>query len=595
MKRIPLAARSSALWVALVCAGCGDDATTDLGVTDVATEDTSTPDVPGDDTSTDVAGDDTTDLCSALAQPGTYCAASRADWCAWLESQTSVTRWELVVTSVESEACVIDRLEAAGATDVVAGVFGEDTSKRAVSAKGTWAQVSPTCQSGLPADCLNHELQIEFCGTFTTVETCSEQLVCTVSPSSSYGTRAPAGQACREPDQFAVCLGGHGGYCEGMEGIYSSPTGDCWKFNSQCSFPESWGKPLGSGSACADVEALSICGQAFDFASYPVREDGPWKVGYRTTDVTYDPPGAPAGRPIKFHVWYPTMATEGEHPTWYGLFSDPVAVIDAPLAAVPWADKWPVFVHSHGHRGFAGNSAFLHRYFASHGWIVAVPDHTGNTIGESLDPRPEWMYFVRSLDLSKTIDTLEAGLPGLGLPPEKLGTDKVLLGGHSYGVFTGWASLGATFDSGAEFDAGPCAECTPEEKAAFTAGVHDPRFVAGVLMAGSISRSWFGATGHESVAVPILSMSGTADIVGAEEQFNTTAGIDLTWIEIEGACHQTFGLEECDTLPADEGTHYVETWALAYGRRHILGDTTMDALLAGTDVVSPKIVVKHHD
>jgi hypothetical protein len=90
-------------------------------------------------------------------------------------------------------------------------------------------------------------------------------------------------------------------------------------------------------------------------------------------------------------------------------------------------------------------------------------------------------------------------------------------------------------------------------------------------------------------------MSGTADIVGAAEQFDTTAGLDLTWIEIEGACHQTFGLEECETLPAAEGTHYVETWALAYGRRYVLGDMTMDPLLAGTDVVSPKIVVKHHD
>ncbi|MBT9555880.1 MAG: hypothetical protein IV100_07625, partial [Myxococcales bacterium] len=494
MKRISVAACSSALWVAFACAGCGEDATTDTvvdsGATDVAAGDAATG-----DTSTETTGDDTTDLCSVDAQPGTYCEASRADWCAWLEARTDVTRWKLVVTSAESEACVIDRLEAAGATEVVASGSESGTSTREVSAKGTWAQVGPTCRSGLTADCLNYELQLEFCGAFTTVETCSAQIVCTVSPMSSYGTRVPAGEFCREPDQFAVCLGLPDG-CEGMESVYRSPAGECWKFNSQCAFPESWGKPLGGATLCPrvqDIDLLPICGQAFDFASYPVREDGPWKVGYRTTDVTYDPPGGPAGRTIQIHVWYPTTASEGEHPTWYGLFTDPVAVIDAPLAAVPWEDKWPVFVHSHGHQGFAGNSAFLHRYFASHGWIVAVPDHTGNTLGENLDPRPEWMYFVRSLDLSKTIDTFEAGFPGLGLPPEKLGTDKVLLGGHSYGVVTGWASLGATFASGAEFDAGPCADCTPEEKAAFTAGADDPRFVAGVLMAGSISRTWFGA------------------------------------------------------------------------------------------------------
>ena len=544
------------------------------------------------ETATDVAAAETSDdagQCS-LGQ-GTFCT-THADWCAWLDGNAAVAPWKLTVSGPAAEACAIAELEAQGATDIFAepNASGSAADERIVSATGTWLQVGALCRSNLVSSCHSFGLELEYCGTLTTQEACDAQPTC---QASAAGVRVSEDGSCRDAEQFAVCRPPGVG-CDAMEGVYRSPAGACWKFAGQCDMPDSWGKP--GPELCpetAEIDALPVCGAAFDFASHPVGDVGPWKVGYRTTDVTYDPPGAPAGRTIKIHVWYPSTVSEGEHPRWYGIFSDPVAVIDAPLAPVPWAGKWPVFVHSHGHQGYAGNSSFVHRYFASHGWVVAVPDHTGNTLGDNLDPRPRWMYFVRSLDVSKTVDTLVAGFPGL--ESASLDTGRVLLGGHSYGVFTGWASLGATFASGPEFDAGPCSDCTTEEKAAFAAGGHDPRFVAGVLMAGSISRDWFGPDGHKTVKVPILSMSGTADIVGAKEQFETTAGLPLTWIEIEGACHQSFGLEACETLAPEEGSPLIRTWALAFGRRHILGDTSMDPLLTGTDSLSPKIVVKHHD
>ena len=152
---------------------------------------------------------------------------------------------------------------------------------------------------------------------------------------------------------------------------------------------------------------------------------------------------------------------------------------------------------------------------------------------------------------------------------------------------SGWATAGATFDA--------CDECTEADKAVLAAGVGDPRVVAAILMAGSINRDWFGPTGHESVQIPLLSMSGSADPVGADVQFDTTAGVDLTWIDIAGACHQSFGLGDCATLDTAEGFRIVGAWALAFGRRHVLADESVQALLSGTAPVSPKVTVKHHD
>ena len=40
---------------------------------------------------------------------------------------------------------------------------------------------------------------------------------------------------------------------------------------------------------------------------------------------------------------------------------------------------YPVLVFSHGSL-YGGSSAFLARHFASHGWVVAAPDHTGHLL-----------------------------------------------------------------------------------------------------------------------------------------------------------------------------------------------------------------------
>ena len=239
-------------------------------------------------------------------------------------------------------------------------------------------------------------------------------------------------------------------------------------------------------------------------------------------------------------MWYPTEDTTGEHPTYEVLFDDPKIIVDAQLAPPAHPDGYPVHVYSHGNQGFGGSSAFLMHHFASHGWIVIAPDHTGNTLSDNVDPRPPQIYLNRATDVTASLDWLES-LPTDDPLHNSAMTERVVLSGHSFGAHTCWASAGAAFNkeqvtadcaaSKGPFSGGPCTET---ELGAFASGVGDSRIAGIIPMAGSIDRNLFGPSGHESVSIPILAMSGTDDPVGAEGQFSSCDGLDMTWIDIEG-------------------------------------------------------------
>src|SRR5690606_18326942 len=99
--------------------------------------------------------------------------------------------------------------------------------------------------------------------------------------------------------------------------------------------------------ACDDGDETTPLGPLPDPLTYPVGEDGPFAVGYRTVDGSYT---SPAGaRELLVHVWYPTEAPAGESPSYAGLFPDDEAFSDAALARPAYDGHFPVLVHSHGH------------------------------------------------------------------------------------------------------------------------------------------------------------------------------------------------------------------------------------------------------
>jgi predicted dienelactone hydrolase len=338
------------------------------------------------------------------------------------------------------------------------------------------------------------------------------------------------------------------------------------------------------------VWIVAACGGGDEAPPPALSESGPFRVGYRTLSVDYMPEGTGGlARTIPINVWYPTNDLEGTRVTYAGLFIDADSWRDATLAPPVDPAGYPVHVYSHGHRGFGGTSAALMRHFASHGWVAVAPDHTGNTFGDFTEPNPTNLYFLRSMDISQSLDALES-LPSDDPLAGHLQTERVLMSGHSFGVTTTWASAGATYDVArieARCEAGEI-ECTGAEIAAFAAGVHDARVVAAIGMAGALREDWFGSAGYETVSVPFFAMSGILDDVGADAQFAEVTGMDLTWIDIEGGCHQAFALGGCDAVADEVVFPIINEYALAFGRRHVLVDARaeVESALDGSREIS---------
>ncbi len=160
---------------------------------------------------------------------------------------------------------------------------------------------------------------------------------------------------------------------------------------------------------------------------------GPHPVGVRTLEVQS------AGRTLPLDVWFPA------DPRHAGQDLDPEAGAPHPFGqphraipdAAPAEGEFPLIVFSHGNSGLRRQSTFLTTWLASRGYVVAAPDHVGNTFFEMLELGEEQRKAVhldqrewRPQDLCVSIDA------ALKLP----GVDASRIGalGHSFG---GWAAL----------------------------------------------------------------------------------------------------------------------------------------------------------
>jgi predicted dienelactone hydrolase len=182
---------------------------------------------------------------------------------------------------------------------------------------------------------------------------------------------------------------------------------------------------------------------------------GPHPVGVRTIALR-DP--ARAERPLPTEVWYPATPAyagqdvDGATRDHYELLPGfPAVWQEAFRDADPADGRRPLVVFSHGYGGHRRQSTFLCTHLASHGYVVAAADHTGNTImdvmrivlaAQSGGPRPDpegvlrQFIVARPADASFVIDVALAG--GLAGPvdPERVG-----MAGHSFG---GWTTLTTT-------------------------------------------------------------------------------------------------------------------------------------------------------
>ncbi len=170
---------------------------------------------------------------------------------------------------------------------------------------------------------------------------------------------------------------------------------------------------LAAGATNADPGATVAAGvpQAGVLAINAPDELGPWAVG-RTTLTLTDP--AREDRSLALDVWYPVDPEDAldAEPSSYDLV---FAALESPnaLQAPPGlsAGPRPLVVFSHGSFGIRFQSFFLTEALASHGFVVAGPDHTGNTAADLIfgtDVPFEQSALDRPQDLSFVIDQMLA-------------------------------------------------------------------------------------------------------------------------------------------------------------------------------------------
>lgn len=207
---------------------------------------------------------------------------------------------------------------------------------------------------------------------------------------------------------------------------------------------------------------------------YDPFQRGTYSVGVRTIALV----DAARNRRLAIEIWYPAVdACAGldmakQTCDRYQLMpcvpsTRQLALRDAPLRP----GTFPLVVFSHGFGGHRRQSTFFCTHVASHGYVVAAMDHTGNTVADliaararplarsrrgssraMIEDRPRDIRFVVDQFLGQFLGQLPGKpvgqRPGTRLPggddiSAAIAGKPIALVGHSFGGFTALATLGS--------------------------------------------------------------------------------------------------------------------------------------------------------
>jgi predicted dienelactone hydrolase len=333
---------------------------------------------------------------------------------------------------------------------------------------------------------------------------------------------------------------------------------------------------------------------------------GPYTVGYRTATVTYRPAGRDTDRTLAVDLWYPATPGTGED-TVYRV----AGVIEVeregprtgaePLAGPPF----PVIVYSHGSGG-VGLAGFSYgEHFASWGFVVAAPDHTGNTVLDRTNPGA-LNLLVRPQDLSATLDwvTADAASPVAGLTSEVIAAI-----GHSFGGYGALSLLGPIGDWTAIAEGCDPESCAifedPAARAALDAGFLDERVDAIVAQTPVVMT--FPEAELAALERPVMYATARRDqtLPWDEEGrpgWERLDGPDDVWIDLLNGGHYSV-VAVCDAVapeilmaagldvvsdgcgpdftPIAEIVPVVTAYAHAFVRQHALGEARWGAVIRG--------------
>ncbi len=326
---------------------------------------------------------------------------------------------------------------------------------------------------------------------------------------------------------------------------------------------------------------------------------GPWILGHSIhtiTDASRD------DRSLEVRVWYPADRESISGGSSYYLSMDigiarigresRIAWDDLPLSA---DGPFPLVVFSHGATSLNLQSLDLVETLASHGFVVAAPNHTGDTTHDLMDgtliPQEE-MFILRPGDVSFVIDRLLSGdLLAGAVDPSRIGVC-----GHSFGAFTSLV-MASGFPAPTQIDP-------------------DPRVLA--FMPVSVSGSdAIDDQRLSTITRPFLFLGGTADSMTPIDPYTTRpwellSSAERYRVDIRGATHTHFanvcevgdgliaaGLDQStwpaigaeqlldhyektcgpEAFPIEEAQRIQNKYAVSFFRRHLADDKNYASFL----------------
>lgn len=266
--------------------------------------------------------------------------------------------------------------------------------------------------------------------------------------------------------------------------------------------------------------------------------------------------------------------------------------------------KMPVIVFSHGLASRPEDFTRQAEYWASYGYVVAMPQHPGSdTIqvqnllaGLSRQVFYEKEFIDRPLDLTYTID--ELARRNASEYGGRLDVDNVGVGGHSFGGYAAMAVGGARLDF--EYLQSECdrefgylnisrlLQCRALTLPRKDYDFRDPR-VKAVFAANPVNSSIFGPKGLAQLKVPVMLAAGTYDpatpaIFEQVRSFPWLGTKDKYLAMIEGQAHVDFSVLDAGLSQAIESAinltlpppYLIDTYAhalsLAFFQVHLVGD-----------------------
>ncbi|MBN2497878.1 MAG: hypothetical protein JXR96_25010 [Deltaproteobacteria bacterium] len=338
---------------------------------------------------------------------------------------------------------------------------------------------------------------------------------------------------------------------------------------------------------------------------------GPFPVGVVTLDYhdeSRPDPRTQQARLVRTEIWYPAVQSARLEPSWsYDLKQEANPPIDLgdrreellaadipPISSTAVREAeidrangpYPLVLFSPGAYSLRFQYLFYTEHLASHGFVVAVPDHAGNTLwdllrdgqdaeamGRSVEDRPKDLRLVLN-QVEKALANRDSFLYGM------VDLAHVAASGHSFGGYT-----------------------------AMAAGCLDTRLGWVISFAPLLRPLSAADCPIESYPLPVMMMGGTDDrTILWEDQacpYLSIAGVEKYLVEIDRAGHFTFcdlcrlgasgisfvnwpdieqdGCSPTENIPYDEAQKVVVYYATAFANGKLRSSPSSAALLRDRD------------